>query len=324
MKSRRIVRIFLGCFIAIIFLWLMFRHIKLSEFVNAFTGTRFSWIIAALGSFCIGYFIRIERWWLMFQKDNPKLSRFACVGPFFASFAVNNVLPFRAGDLLRSFAFNRQLGVTSGVVLASLFVERLLDMLMVLIFLGLALGFFGLKIHRFAGIGSNVLLTISLIIVCVLFFPKLLKPVAFVLHRLFSAISPKWGEVFFNEVTKSLSTLDHLSRGNSMFKLILLSLMAWTAEGCVFWFSGLALPRIITPLAGWLALPVGTLSTLIPSTPGYVGTFDFFTGRAMTELGNSVADATAYSFLVHALLWLPPTVIGMIYLIQHPVSYQKK
>jgi len=61
-----------------------------------------------------------------------------------ASFAANNVLPFRAGDVLRSFAFNRKLGTTSGVVIATLFVERLLDLLILLILLGAALAFFNL------------------------------------------------------------------------------------------------------------------------------------------------------------------------------------
>lgn len=104
-----------------------------------------------------------------------------------------------------------------------------------------------------------------------------------------------------------------------MLKLISWSLMAWLAEACVFWFAALALPSIVTPLAGWLALPAGTLATLIPSTPGYVGTFDYFTARAMTTLGNATAAATAYALLVHALLWLPPTIIGGAFLLLHPV-----
>jgi hypothetical protein len=95
------------------------------------------------------------------------------------------------------------------------------------------------------------------------------------------------------------------------------SLAAWLAEGCVFWFAALALSSIDTPAAGWVALPVGTLATLIPSTPGYVGTFDYFTARAMSALGNDAMAATAYAILVHALLWLPPTVLGGVYLLLH-------
>jgi uncharacterized membrane protein YbhN (UPF0104 family) len=105
-----------------------------------------------------------------------------------------------------------------------------------------------------------------------------------------------------------------------MIRLVIWSLAAWLAEGGVFWFSGLALSSITTPTAGWLALPVGTLATLIPSTPGYVGTFDFFTVKAMSALGNSTPASTAYALLVHVLLWLPPTLIGGVYLLLHPTK----
>ena len=48
------------------------------------------------------------------------------------------------------------------------------------------------------------------------------------------------------------------------------------------------------------------------------GTFDYFTARAMTELGNDAGAATAFALLVHILLWLPPTLIGGIYLLLNP------
>ncbi len=83
-------------------------------------------------------------------------------------------------------------------------------------------------------------------------------------------------------------------------------------------FSATALSALPTPDASWLALPVGTLATLIPSTPGYVGTFDYFIVQAMTALNNPVTAATAYALLVHMVLWLPPTLIGGLYLLLKP------
>jgi uncharacterized membrane protein YbhN (UPF0104 family) len=109
-----------------------------------------------------------------------------------------------------------------------------------------------------------------------------------------------------------------------MVRLVAWSLIVWLAEGCVFWFVGLALSSISTPEAGWLALPVGTLATLIPSTPGYVGTFDYFTVRAMTAMGNNAVASTAYALLVHVLLWSPPTLVGGLYLLLHPTRKQNK
>ena len=50
-----------------------------------------------------------------------------------------------------------------------------------------------------------------------------------------------------------------------------------------------------------------------------MGTFDYFTARAMTGLGNDAISATAYALLVHALLWLPVTLIGGAYAVLRPL-----
>ncbi len=251
----------------------------------------------------------------MLLQDNPLLSFKNCAGPLLASFAINNVLPFRSGDVMRAFAFNRQLGTSSGIVLASLFVERLLDLLMVLIMLGSALVLFRLDFERFAGVGSVVLIAISLLIVLVLLFPRLFSPLALILNRIINKLSPEFGNKVAKEINKAMKSLIHLSKKGTMLILVLWSAIVWLAEGTVFWCVAMALqPALEAPAAGWLALPVGTLATLIPSTPGYIGTFDYFTIKAMTALGTPTTIATAYALLVHVLLWLPPTLTGGLYL----------
>jgi glycosyltransferase 2 family protein len=324
MTAKKSIRLVLGLTMAGLFLWLMLRQISLPDVKRAFEGTDPAWLIAALAAFVAGYASRIERWRLMLERDSTGLKWSSCAGPLFASFAINNVLPFRAGDVLRSFAFNRNLGVSSGVVIATLFVERLLDLLMVLLVLGIALALLGVDTARFVGIGSSALLAIAAAVSFVLLFPRLFAPMLLTLGRLASRLAPLIGQRILEEVQKSLTTLQHLARGNTMIKLISWSLLAWIAEGCVFWFAALSLPSVSAPEGSWLALPVGTLATLIPSTPGYVGTFDYFTVRAMTALGNAVTSATAYALLVHALLWLPPTLIGGIFLLLHPAKQTVK
>jgi uncharacterized protein (TIRG00374 family) len=321
MTAKRGLHLALSLSLAAYFSWLILRRIELAEIERAFKGTGLLWIAAALIAFTIGFSCRIERWRVMLSRDSPNLSWCNCAGPFVASFATNNVLPFRAGDALRSFVFNDRLRVSSGVVIATVFAERLLDLLTVLVLLGLAFGVFGMDTSRFfAGIGSAALIAAAALTLFMLLFPNCFAPIALALGRSFLFFSPKLGIRVLEEINKCLDTLRHLSQGNTMLKLIAWSLIAWLAEGGTYWFSALALPSITIPSAGWLALPVGTLATLIPSAPGYVGTFDYFSVRAMTELGNSMAAATAYALLVHAVLWVPPTIAGGLYLLLNRIK----
>jgi glycosyltransferase 2 family protein len=313
-------RLTLSVGLAALFIWLIAGQIKVDELKSAFVGTIAHWLLAGFAAFCVGYSCRIQRWRLMLSRDNASLKWSQCAGPLLGSFAANNVLPFRAGDVLRAFAFNGRLGVSAGVVVATLFVERLLDLLMVLLLLGAALLLFELNVAEFAGVGSITLLVIAFGIVLLLLFPQLFMPIAIACGKLIVRVAPKLGQKLLDEINKSFATLLHLAKGDTMIRLLIWSMAAWLAEGCVFWSAALALSALATPTAGWLALPVGTLATLIPSTPGYVGTFDYFTVRAMTTLGNNVAASTAYALLVHVLLWLPPTIIGGIYLLLHPTK----
>lgn len=320
MSAKKLLRLTLGVGLAALFLWLTLRRIDLAETRRAFLGAGIPWVLAALAAFAAGYACRIRRWQIMLQADLPLLPWLRCAGPFLASFAANNVLPFRAGDVLRSFAFNQRLGTSAGVMVATLFVERLLDLLTVLIFLGLTLAWFGLESSRFARFGGSALVMAGLAILVILLFPRLFMPIALGLGRTIGRVAPVFGGRLLAEIEKSFAILQHLARGATMVRLAAWSLIVWAAEGCVFWFAALALPALSAPQAGWLALPVSTLATLIPSTPGYVGTFDYFTVRAMVELANPAEAATAYALLVHVLLWLPPTLAGGIYLLLHPVS----
>lgn len=320
MTLKQLFRFTSGSLLTILFLWLIARQIDLHELKRAFVGTTPLWVVAGLVAFSAGYACRIERWRLMLQKDNSGIRWGHCAGPLLAGFAANNLLPLRAGDVLRGFAFNGRLGVSSGVVLATLFVERLLDLLMVIVFLGIALAVFGLDVSGFAEIGSAALIAVAVAVLLLLLFPQLFMPLALASGKWAARAAPKLGRKLLDEIDKSMATLLHLARGGTMIRLVGWSFAAWLAEGCVFWFAALALSSIAAPSAGWLALPVGTLATLIPSTPGYVGTFDYFTVRAMSALGNHPAASTAYALLVHVLLWLPPTLIGGLYLLVRPTK----
>ena len=320
MTSKKTLRLTLGILLASLFLYLTFRHTGLKEIDRAFDNANITWIMAALTAFAVGYSCRIERWRLMLEPDSNNLKWVTCAGPLLASVAANNLLPFRAGDVLRSFAFNRKLNTTSGVVIATLLVERLLDFFVILLLLCIAFALFGMDNSHFAVARLEFLVAGAAAILVVLFFPRILKPVFSFGTRLLARIAPRLGSKVLKEIEKCVTTLQILGRKK------------YCGEACIIVSNGMAGRRLrflvyragvalhFRPLAAWVAFPVGTLATLIPSTPGYVGTFDFFTMQAMAGLGNTAAAAAGYALLVHLLLWLPPTLVGGLYLLQHHVK----
>jgi uncharacterized membrane protein YbhN (UPF0104 family) len=123
----------------------------------------------------------------------------------------------------------------------------------------------------------------------------LLRPLTGLLHQVSQAIS-------------SLASPSLLGR------LIALSVSAWLAEGAAFLLVGYALGMSISLAVALLALAVGTLSTIIPSSPGYVGTFHYFTAVTIGLFGFGQAESAAYAVAIHGLLWASTTACGLILL----------
>jgi glycosyltransferase 2 family protein len=322
MTRKRLLRVGLCMSLAALFTWLFIRQATLTEIADALNGINALWVIASLVALAVGYACRIERWRVMLLCANPRVTWRACAVPFLASFAANNVLPLRAGDVLRTIAFNSLLGTSSGVVIATVFVERLLDLLTVVAFLAATLSAFDLGASGVITGVSTTLIAGTVIILLVLVFPNLLALPALSVAKIALRLSPKFGGMILGEIKKSLATLNHITRGKNMIWLVGWSLLAWLAEGCVFWFSALALPSVAAPSAGWLAFPVSSLATLMPGSPGEIGTFHYLAARAMMAPGNTAAAAAAYALLVHAVLWLPTTLAGGICMLLRPVKQQ--
>lgn len=313
MRYRKPISLFTGCAVTAVFLWLVFRNLPFQEFLEALQSADPQWILIGLAFFAAGYLCRIWRWRQMLVQFNTSLSLGRCSVPFMISIAANNVLPFRAGDVLRGVAFAKWLGVPTARVLATLLVERLLDLLSLILALALALRLLStgqMGLQSLFGWSAWGLFAIACAIGLFLLFSRLFeRPVNWAIRRLLwrnQGLSNKIEE----QIDHVFQTLASLANRTRMAKLMFWSLTAWACEACVFYAVARSLPDITEPIVAWLAMPVGTLSTMLPSTPGYIGTFHFFVIQVTEALGNPEIAAAAFAFLVHLALFIPATLWG--------------
>ena len=321
---RRTSRTLLGLGLAGLFLWLILRQVDSGEMLRILGGARPDWTALAIAAFFCGYACRIERWRLLLCHDNPTLRWRHCAGPLLASVAANNVLPFRLGDLLRLFGFNARLGIGTTTAFASLFQERLLDLLVLLIILGVLPVALGLDISRLMGAGTAVFLAGASLILGLLLRPTAIHPPVKIIVSFVTRWHASLGQQLDRESARVFTLLTQSAQPRLALRLLMWSMLAWLIEGLVFYCCALALPAITQPAAAWLALPLGTLATLLPSSPGYLGTFDYFTAWALSSAGNTATASATYAFFVHAILWGPVTLAGGCYVIARPVGVSAK
>lgn len=124
--------------ISAFFIYLALPGLHLSEVLSSLRTANYLWLLPGIGVYFLGLWARTWRWHYMLRplKSVPLIRLFplVCIGYF-----GNNVYPFRAGELIRSYALKRTEGIAFMSSLATVFIERIFDGLVMLLFVFLAL-----------------------------------------------------------------------------------------------------------------------------------------------------------------------------------------
>jgi uncharacterized protein (TIRG00374 family) len=314
--GRRWVLPVLGALVAAAFLYLTLRRLEWAEIRAAWRGVAPGPLALGVVALAAGLVVRIGRWWWMLRALEPALPLANCFRPFLVSLAVNGTVPLRAGDFVRAFGFRAALRAPPAMVLGTLVVERVLDMfvLLALFFAGLVGVARGTVPAGFVAAGTALFALCLAGIVALVLAPRrveaivarvLLGPLA---GRAWAATARGAAEQFFGTLTRVLTPLRAL-------QLLALSVLGWGLEGGLYAAVAWALHSGGALFGPWFALATGTLATLLPSSPGYVGTFDYFAILGLTAYGATRTAAAAFALLTHFLLWLLPTVAGALCLV---------
>jgi uncharacterized protein (TIRG00374 family) len=304
-----------GLIVAAAFVTLLVSRVEWLEVERVLTGAEWRLLILALIALAADMGARITRWWLMLRTFEPGLSVSSCVRPFLSSLALNNTVPLRAGDVMRVFGFRRTLGTPTAHVAGTLVLERLLDLLVLLAILFVCLfgtaGVFPRPFLVGAGLAGGAAL--GGLAVLTLFPATVTGSLQRVVARVFRG--RKSAPALARAVGQLTEGVGLLRYPRQAARLLGLTILAWLLEGAVFACVIWSLHIDVDSAAAGLSLGAGTLATLLPSSPGYVGTFDYFAALGLTAYGASLGAATAFALLVHLVLWVPVTVLGFALLL---------
>ncbi len=98
-------------------------------------------VLGSIGVFLIGYIIKSVRWVFLLKPIDRNASLRTSAPAFFIGFAANNLLPLRAGELIRAIVIGRQRKISKSAALGTVFIERVADGLVLLLMLAFCLFF---------------------------------------------------------------------------------------------------------------------------------------------------------------------------------------
>lgn len=307
-------RALLGIGISAIFLYIAFRGQNFGDIVEAFFETNLWWLPIALTLYFIGVWVRAVRWSVLLKPVIPTTSARELFPIVIVGFMANNILPLRAGELVRSLLLGRKHGVRKTAALATIAIERIFDGLTMLAFLAVSMIFISLtsELQHLAIVAfilfAGLLMGFFLLTFAGGFVDRLLQ---LVLGPLPESIADRV-ERMMESFLGGLGTLR--SRGD-LAKIAIASVLAWLFEASMYYALAIAFGGTVRDVMGVSAMllttGVANLSTLIPGAPGYIGQFEYGVKLVLNgALNVPESQALAYAILVHAALYFPITIIG--------------
>jgi hypothetical protein len=312
--------------ISAIFLYFGFQGLEPGEILDVMGGAAIGWVLPGVVVYFVAVAARTWRWHYLLRplKAVPLRDLFPIV---VIGYMGNNVYPFRAGEVIRSYLLKRKHNVSIAAGLTTIVIERLFDGLTMLLFVFAAL--------PFAPLGADWLRT-TVIFASAAFFGALIV-------FLFLAARPELARRLYYGIAERilpervraplLGFADRLMDGLSSLRsprdlaMILFSSVAvWLPETMMYWFIMRALgdrwgDAQITFFVLMLVTAMANLATIIPSSPGNVGTFDTPAIRTLEAFGADRALAAGYTLILHAALWLPVTALGFVYLAREGLGW---
>jgi glycosyltransferase 2 family protein len=316
-------KFWLGLVISLLFLWLAFAGQDFGEIWRALTGYNFWWLIPALIAYFIGVYVRAIRWhFLLRPLQSIPINRLFPV--VVIGYMANNVLPARMGEVVRAYVLGKREKTSKTATVATIVVERIMDGITMIGFLAF-LSFFVTLNKELQGIEiiAGVVFTVAIVAFLVLAGNRglMIRAEQLGLKIVPGKIRPKLEGV----ANKFIDGLQILRQWRDLAIVFLLSIVAWLFEAAMYWFVALGFATLnFDWRVALMAVAVANLFTIIPSSPGFVGPFDYAAKMVLTGVfAISSGLAISYVILLHAALYFPVTFLGLYYWLHEHFSFKE-
>jgi glycosyltransferase 2 family protein len=315
---RAALRTIVATVLAVGLIAVFLRNADLEQVWGAMRGADPLWVMAAVALTLLTYIIRTERWQYLLEPLGP--TRFwVAFRATVIGFAASSVLPARAGEVLRPYLLARREGLSATATFATIIVERVLDLVAVLLLLAAYLSLFdpGMAARDSAlfaavRIGGLLMAPVAVVALVVMY---LLAGHASWLETLLSWVERLMPARLAAMVGRLLRMFAEgfgvLRRPERVLASLGWSLVLWLVIAAETWVVARAFD-IQMPLVGaWLMLALLVVGVAVP-TPGGVGGFhEAFRLGATAFFGAENNAAVGAAIVLHAASFLPVTLLGL-------------
>lgn len=315
----------LGSVIAAALLVWVLRGVHPGEVLEHLRNAHLAPLLLAVVLATLTYPLRLVRWQLLLRETNGDAFPAAPLWHAIAiGFMANNILPFRAGELVRLLAAARLAGARFSAVLSSVAVERVFDGLTIVALLSISLlasdlppdvAVGGVSLRHAAQasglLGAAALLAALLVVA----FPIAAERVV---RRL---LPPgRLADRIVNLIEGIRQGLSALRSPALLGGTILWSVVIWLVNALAFYEAFKAFDIPVGFLGALLLQGILVFGISVQLTPGFLGQFEAAIVAALALFQIPAGLASSYAIAYHATTFLPIVLLGAWSLARTPVA----
>lgn len=309
----------IGAAVSLVAIGFFVTQVDLAEFVGALHSARAAVLLPVALLIIAGLFTRTLRWRSLLGGGLPYWRAFSILN---VAYFANGILPFRLGELARAYLASRgEPNIPPLRTLSTVVVERLLDVLAVLLQLALALAFAPLPDALRASALVFAPLTVAGFVGLVILASqreRALHWTALLAAR--TRLDQRFDAVKF--VGHFLDGLMPLTRPSAFAAALWWTAVSWglsLASGYVLMYAFYPQGDVGATL---LFTAAASFVVAVPAVPGNLGTYEasVWMGLAAMGFGEPLAAATAFAISIHGINLLINVALGAVGLYAEGVS----
>jgi glycosyltransferase 2 family protein len=305
-RSRRgvVVAVVAGLPLSALFVWLSLRGTDLDRVWATIGSARVAPLVGTVGCIALMYWFQATRWRRIAKA--AALPRRSVYAMLVAALAVNNVVPGRIGDLLRANWMARAIHVPGGRGLATVVLDRGGDLIVLALSMFICLPL----VSRAAWVDRLVL---GAMVVAAIFLAVVVAARFYTLRR---RDRSRGRQGLVRRLAHD--TLDGLSApisASDAAMIVGLSFAAWLAWSGGAILCGRAIGIEIGLVEALFLAGVVNLGVAIPSSPGFVGTYQWLVISTLALYGVGRDEGLAFAVVFQACWYIPTTLAGGVLLL---------
>jgi uncharacterized protein (TIRG00374 family) len=316
---RRILILVLGVIISVGALLFAFQGFDMGDVWEAMSNVRWPFFLLMLVPYVFTFLTKVWRWQTLFYPDQDLVPFRIALPTLMISYVP---LPFRLGEVARGVALSARTGIPAARVFSTIFVEKVLDVLTLLLLLGVSLPFVDLP-NDASSRGSLALIGVLVIalVAMMLFFvmrPNMARGLISLVSR---PLPERFGNRLLDITDNVLKGLAPLAVPSIALRVGLWSLATWLVNIVTIYLEMLAFNIDTSPVVAVVLVVATNLSMAIPAAPGYIGTFEAAVVGVLVALGQPLDSSQAFAIIYHFVGLVPVAIIGVIAAVQQGINF---